>query len=523
MLSVVSGLLLWLSWPVSPCTPFIFIAFVPLLFAERYTEERGAFFRCSFLAMIIWNIGTTWWIWNATDAGAIGAIIANSLLMTLPWWGYRVFNRRYGRGVALVSLVVFWMSFEYIHLNWQLSWPWLTLGNAFAMHPDWVQWYEYTGTSGGTLWILLINIVLFRLAEGTIRGRYRIKYIAAAAIIAALPFIISLFILNKTQATNAGTKQNVIIVQPNIDPYEKFTSGSLGEQLDILISLSEKKLDTNTVLVVWPETALSASVEENDVQNSPLFKPVFDFANRHPHITLLTGIETFKVYGDQKATSTARFDESSGIYYDDLNAAVSIKSGDPLLFYTKSKLVPGVETLPSFLGWMGAIFEQFGGTAGGYGHSDSSSVFREPQEPFITAPIICYESIYGEYVSTYVKKGANLLTIITNDGWWKNTPGHKQHLHYASLRAIETRRYIARSANTGISAVIDDKGHILQTKGWGEAAFIKAEIPALTGITFFVEWGDILSKMALAGCGLLIAWHIFTRIKQWMYKRSSKA
>lgn len=520
LLSVISGLLLWLSWPVSSYTPIIFIAFVPLLFAERYAEKRVSFFKFSFLAMLIWNTGTTWWIWNATDAGAIGAIIANSLLMTLPWWGYRVFNRQYGQRVGFASLILFWMSFEYIHLNWQLSWPWLTLGNAFAVYPNWVQWYEYTGTSGGTLWILLITIAVFKLAEGAIQSKYRGKFIAGTAMLLAAPLIISFLILSRLQSTDAraGAKQNVIIVQPNIDPYEKFTSGSLSGQLDILISLSEKALDTNTALVVWPETALSASVEENDVQKSLLYKPVFDFINRHPQITLLTGIETFKVYGDQKATSTARFDKSSGIYYDDLNAAVSIKSGSPLLFYTKSKLVPGVETLPSYLNWMGTVFEQFGGTAGGYAHSDSSSVFREPKEPFVTAPIICYESIYGEYVSTYVKRGANLLTIITNDGWWKNTPGHKQHLHYACLRAIETRRYVARSANTGISAVIDETGHILQTKGWDEAAFIKADIPVLTGTTFYVEWGDLLSKMALAGGGLLIIFHLFTRTGQ----RSSK-
>lgn len=517
ILSILSGLLLWLSWPVLPYAFFIFIAFVPLLFVAYYTEKRILFFLYSYLTMLIWNSATTWWIWNSTGAGAMGAILANSLLMTLPWYGYRIYTRRYGQLVGLISLIVFWMSFEYIHLNWQLSWPWLTLGNVFAMHPNWVQWYEVTGTSGGTLWVLIVNVILFHVTKEAISGRYNGRVIAIALFLLITPFLISRLILNHLQKSESKlrAKYNVVIVQPNIDPYhEKFDIGSINKQLQILISLSEKKLDTNTALVLWPETALSASVQEDEIQNSQVYKPVFDFVNRHPQITLLTGIETFKIYGTKKATSTAQLDKNAGTYYDLLNAAVAIKSKEPLLFYTKSKLVPGVETLPNFLKWAGPLFEQFGGTAGGYAHSDSSSVFSEPGEPFITAPIICYESIYGEYVSTYVKKGANLLTIITNDGWWKNTPGYKQHLHYACLRAIETRRYVARSANTGISAVIDEKGQILQNLPWNKASFIKAEIPALTNITFYVRWGDILSKAALLTCSLFIMFHIFTQLKE---------
>lgn len=522
ILSTLSGLLLWLSWPVSPYALFIFIAFVPLFFVENFTEKRLLFFAYSYITMLIWNAGTTWWIWNSTGIGAIGAITANSLLMTLPWYGYRIYTRKYGNVVGLLSLIVFWMSFEYIHLNWQLSWPWLTLGNVFAMHPNWVQWYEITGTSGGTLWVLIVNVILYQIIKETISGRFNGRIISSALFFLVTPLLISWSILNQLQKTKPGltTKYDVIIVQPNIDPYhEKFDTSSIKKQLNILISLSERQLDTNTALVLWPETALSASVRQDEIQKTAVYKPVFDFVNRHSQLTLLTGIETFRVYSSKKATSTAELDKNTNIYYDVLNAAVAIKSNEPLLFYTKGKLVPGVETLPDFLKWMGPLFEQFGGTAGGYAHSDSSSVFLEPGDPFITAPIICYESIYGEYVSTYVKKGANLLTIITNDGWWGNTPGYKQHLHYACLRAIETRRYVARSANTGVSAVIDEKGQIQQRIPWDKAFFIKAEIPALTKITFYVKWGDILSKAALLTCSLFIFFHLFIQLKQSLINR----
>jgi len=520
-LAFLSGILLYATWPVSPFTFLVFIAWIPLLYVADRANKRLTFFFYSFIATLAWNACATWWIWNSTDVGAIAAIIANSLLMTLPWWGYFIFKKRYGKRTGYLSLITFWMMFEYVHLNWQLSWPWLTLGNVFAIHVDWVQWYEYTGTSGGTLWILLMNILLFELLNKVRNKRYEIRLIVITAGILLIPFIVSFFIkqnLSASQPANAST--DVIIVQPNIDPYnDKFDASTVSSQLQTLISLSEQQLDSNTLLVVWPETALPELVSQEELQNASIYQPVFAFVNKHPNITLETGVESYKIYGPDKATKTARFDERGNSYYDVFNSAVAIKAGSPLQFYDKSKLVPGVETLPDFLLWMGPLFEKFGGTAGGYGRSKECKVFSEKNNPYITAPIICYESIYGEYIAGYVKKGANLLTIMTNDGWWGNTPGHKQHLVYAKLRAIETRKWIVRSANTGISAVIDNKGEIVQTQPWDKAAFIKAAVPAETGETFYVKYGDILSKIAVAFALLLMVWNIYLVLKNKLIKQ----
>jgi apolipoprotein N-acyltransferase len=146
--------------------------------------------------------------------------------------------------------------------------------------------------------------------------------------------------------------------------------------------------------------------------------------------------------------------------------------------------------------WLGAIFEKFGGTAGGYGHDKEAHAFHVAGNPYVTAPIICYESIYGEYTTNYIHKGANLLTIMTNDGWWANTAGHKQHLHYAKLRAIETRKWVARSANTGVSAVIDNNGNLLETRAWDTSDVIKYAIPPVSGETFFVRNGALIFVLA---------------------------
>jgi apolipoprotein N-acyltransferase len=258
---------------------------------------------------------------------------------------------------------------------------------------------------------------------------------------------------------------------------------------------------------------MSVAEWQENITSNPYYQPIFEFAKQHPTITILSGIETFKNYGAVKETPTAHT-SSSGMYYDAFNAAIAIKAGEPIQLYNKSKLVPGVESLPSFLRFMSPVFEQFGGSTGGYGKSTNSAVFKMTGTGIVSAPIICYESIYGEYVNSYVQQGANLLTIITNDGWWGNTPGHKQHLSYARLRAIETRRWVARSANTGISAIINDVGQIVEQQPWNKAAIIKYNIPLNNKITFYVKYGDYILLTGLLGTLLLALFFIYNFIKK---------
>ncbi|MBC7722271.1 MAG: apolipoprotein N-acyltransferase [Pedobacter sp.] len=523
-LSLLSGLLLYAAWPVSPFTFIIFFAFVPLFFVADATHKKNHFFLYTFIAFLVWNIATTWWIWNSAPEPSIAAFVCNSLFMCLPWWGYFTFKKTYGKRSGYVALVAFWMAFEYIHLNWQLSWPWLTVGNVFASHPDWVQWYEYTGVGGGTLWILLVNITIKSLVD-----RYKsqgqklhIKGMVLLFGLIIIPITVSIITNPATKEIGiiklpSQSKTNVLIIQPNIDPYQKFNGSSAAQQIAQLIQLSEQHLDSSTQLILWPETAMSDHEWQDHIAENFTYKPVFEFVNRHPNLTLLSGIDTYKSYGLEKSTPTAR-KAGNGIYYDAFNTAIAIKANTPFQLYNKSKLVPGAESLPTFLNFLGPVFEQFGGTAGGYGRSDSSRVFTEKGNPYVAAPVICYESIYGEYVASYMQRGANIITIITNDGWWGNTAGHKQHLQYARLRAIETRRWVARSANTGISAVIDDRGTILETRPWNEAAWIKYAIPVCTKETFYVTYGDYLYKVATVFAALLLGWNVAA----WLIKRFVK-
>ena len=513
-LSAFSGLLLFAAWPSSPFTWLIFIAFVPLLLALQSVNQTKSVFGYSFIAMLIWNASTTWWLWNSTSVGAIAAIIANSLLMCLPWWGFAICKKKYSTRVAFIYLIFFWLGFEYIHLNWELSWPWLTLGNVFANQPAFIQWYEFTGVGGGTLLVWIMNYLVFEAFNAFIYKAINRIIIQKTAMVIVVPMIVfGISVLIKPSQSIKRNRNNIVVVQPNIDPYQKFELSNANEQINLLLSLSNSAIDSNTQLIIWPETAMSVAEWQENITSNLYYQPIFIFAKKHPNITILSGIETFKNYGTVKQTPTAHT-SSSGMYYDAFNAAIAIKAGEPIQLYNKSKLVPGVESLPSFLRFMSPVFEQFGGSTGGYGKSASSSVFKSNGNEIISAPIICYESIYGEYVNSYVQKGANLLTIITNDGWWGNTPGHLQHLAYARLRAIETRRWVARSANTGISAIINEYGEIVEQQPWNKSCIIKYNIPLNNEITFYVKHGDYIFLIGLIGSLLFVILGTYNKIKK---------
>ena len=476
--------------------------------------------------MFIWNVSTTWWIWNASAPGAVSAFLANSLLMCLPWLGFKIAKKWLGELPGYIALIAFWMCFEYIHLqDWGLSWPWLTLGNAFAIHPEWIQWYEYTGTSGGSLWILVVNIFLFRHIKNNFNreGTKRYKNLVAGILILIAPVAFSLLGFTPTSSSKLlpATKSNIVVVQPNIDPYEKIAAGTFEAQLQKLIAISEKEIDNNTTLVVWPETALymGNGIDEQNMRENFFLNPLWSFLKRHPNTSLLTGVESFRMF-DAKTKYSREF---GGQYFEAYNGAVLLDSNGASSFYHKSMLVPGVETLPWFLRFIDKWFEKFGGTTAGYAKQSERAVLTE-KNGYKIAPSICYESIYGEFMSKYVRNGANLVCIVTNDGWWKKTPGHKQHMNYARLRAIETRTWVARSANTGISCFIDPYGNVYNPQPYNTTAAIKLSIPVnAASKTFFVRYGDILSRVMAGLSILLLVYTISLKFRKVVFKKKFPA
>jgi apolipoprotein N-acyltransferase len=516
-LSALSGVLLFAAWPVSPLTFLVFFGFIPLLWLDRQGIRRKKFFGWVYLSMLIWNVSATWWVWNASGPGAIGAFLANSLLMCLPWIGFHFVRQRMGNTIGYASLIVFWLSFEYLHLqNWGLSWPWLTLGNVFAARISWIQWYSFTGTSGGGLWALVVNVLLFQILwDGVHRHAWKSRQILWASIALLLPLFVSLasFYMPMRMA-DAPVSSNVVIIQPNIDPYEKISTGSFDAQLNKMIRLSDSTIDSNTVLVVWPETALynEHGFEEDHLKENYFLRPLWAFLQRHPRINLLTGIESLRVFNSQHSRTAMKIPETDK-YYESYNAAVIMDSAGPEAFYHKSRLVPGAESLPPFLHFMVPIFEKFGGTDEGYTGQDERTPLVTTNHSYSIAPVVCYETQYSEFVSRYAHNGADVIAIITNDGWWGNTPGYRQHESYACMRAIENRRWVIRSANTGVSAIIDPQGEIIESRPWAQTATIRFPVPAETELTFYTRYGDCISKIALALTILFWIWHFITIVR----------
>ncbi|MDP4214787.1 MAG: apolipoprotein N-acyltransferase [Bacteroidota bacterium] len=528
-----SGLLLYAAWPVLPFTFLIFFAFIPLLWLEQQSTRGAKFFGWTYLTMLIWNVATTWWVCNSTLIGGMAAMLANSLLMCLPWICFYHIKRALGPKFGYPSLLFFWLSFEYIHLNWELSWPWLTVGNVFATHPGWVQWYEFTGCSGGSLWVLLMNLTVFLLLRAAFNGgdgkrgatrtppgrlgRSVTRYALYALLVLAGPIIFSRLLATNIEEQTTATDQatpNVIIVQPTLDPYnEKCVDSTQEGQLARMISLSESQIDLHTALIVWPETAVPKDINEDEMKLHPFMAPIWAMLSRHPGLSLLTGVEGFRVYPEQDKTPTSIKVPGTDLYEDSYNSAALLDSHG-IRIYHKSRLVPGVETLPSFLRFMRPLFEKFGGTGSGYAGQEERTVLHSANGGYHIAPAVCYESIYGEFLSAYIRNGADLIAVITNDGWWGNTAGYKQHENYARLRAIEDRRWVVRSANTGISCFIDPAGRVIDPQPWDKVAVIKMPVPPNKGLTLYARYGDILFKLALPCSILVVIWGVFVTFKR---------
>jgi len=508
LLSVLSGLLLALAWPRDGFAGLMFVAFIPFLFIEDYiSKHRKDFHRFAVLVytypgFLVWNTLTTYWIWNSTEVGAIGALMANSFFMAVVFSLYSYTKKNvYGKSHGYFILPFYWISFEYWHLNWDMSWPWLNLGNAFDNFPAWVQWYEYTGAFGGALWIIVINILFYKLIilgwKRSSLVKEKIIWGSVALVFFLVPLLISTIMYRMYDEEQRPVE--VIVTQANINPYtEQYTLPAkevIGRNLDLVKTV----MDDETDFVICPESSIQESIWEDRYFDSPSLRQIKNYMADYPYAGFIIGASTFKEYfNDEEVTYTARKFRDADAYYDAYNTVFFIDASGEYEVYHKSKLTPGVETMPfpKYLGFLENFAIDLGGTVGSLGTDEIRKVFVTQDDSLRISAVICYESVYGEFFAEFARNGAELIFIVTNDGWWGRTPGHKQHFIYSRLRAIETRRCIARSANTGISAFINQRGDILQESKYWVPDVLKQSINANDKITFYSWYGDYLARIA---------------------------
>ncbi|HKM94287.1 MAG TPA: apolipoprotein N-acyltransferase [Prolixibacteraceae bacterium] len=504
VLAILSGILLSMAW-LGVSGLILLIAFVPLFYLNHYFVERKEqhlpiiFWSYAFISMLVWNVCATWWIGYATLAGAVFAIVANSFLMSIVWLLAHYACRLKHEGFGRLFFVFAWLSFEYLHFNWDLSWPWLTLGNGLSNDVRLIQWYEFTGVFGGSLWILLSNLLMWKLVKRYAVTFSRVTFIQLSPLLLLL-IIPSFFSIVKFKVYSEPLNSlSVVVLQPNIDPYhDKFDRMSAWEQHRLLIDLAETYNGQEVDLFVGPETALH-NIWQNEIDQQGVVVQLKTFLKEnHPNAAFVIGATTYRrYYHPEEATPTSRFTHDSTMLYDAFNSALFITANQPCEIYHKSKLVSGVEKMPfkRYLKILERFVVNLGGATGSLATPNNPLVFKN-NENVVGVPI-CYESVFGDYSRAFIQKGANLLTVITNDGWWHNSPGYRQHLAYSRVQAIQFRRSVVRSANTGISALINSKGQIVQETPWWVETTLKGEVNRNEHLTFYARYGDYIARVAV--------------------------
>ena len=494
-LAVLSGLLIAAAWPVRGLVPLAFVAFVPLL----YLEDKDYSFGISSIAFLIWNALTTWWVWKTTAIGTISMIVLNSLFMTTVFWAYHfVKTRLYDNKKGYYILIIFVLAFEYLHLNWQINWPWLNLGNVFSHYHSWIQWYEFTGIAGGTLWVLLANILIYKLLTN-----YNKTLAISVITILFVPIIISKLLYVSYE--EKGGEIEIIVVQPNLDPYTEEFALNPRQIMDRNLSVAAPLMTENTRFVVSPESAIQENIWLERIDKYYSINELRRFIDKYPQTCYVIGISAYgeAPEGSENDFAARRFMNIDKCFYAYNTATLITK--DSIQIYHKSKLTPGAEAMPSW--WFMRMLKDsaldLGGTVGTLKKDSEAKVLSFDNHKVGT--LICYESVFGGYVTEFVKKGADMLFVITNDGWWGNSPGHKQHLEFSKLRAIETRRSVARSANTGISGFINQRGDIIEQSKYWEQTALRNTIKTNDKQTFYVRYGDYIYKIAVFLTALLVA------------------
>jgi len=505
------------------------VGLVPLLCMEHIASVRRIrhFWWVHYLCFVLWNAVTTWWVAEATVGGAIFAIFANALQMSLVFGLFRWSKRRMGGVLPYLFLAAAWIAWEKYYVTVaEISWPWLVLGNSFANTTGLVQWYSVTGHLGGSLWIWASNLAIFGLllsiGQGSVsrwNGKARIAAFTGAALAVFGPMLWSVCIPHKAAPED---KVKVAIVQPNFDPYLKFEALTQEEQDRVFFALLEK-VDSVTsdgpCLVLSPETFTDDFILEDYAVN-PTFLRMQAWLKEHPQCNILFGASAYNRTYSVSRPNILAYDlgetvvdgKRKHIWYTSHNSAIITDTTGRCQVFHKAKLVPATELTPYpkfFVPLENLLGGSLMGKCADQGGKARALDFNAGEKQFRLGCAICYESIYGEYCTGYVKDGASLLTVITNDAWWGNTPGYRQHFSFSRLRAIETRRTVVRCGNTGISAIIDPYGKVVMRGPWWEEAVLTGEAPLSREISFFVRYGDIVGRLSVFAFVLLLLAALF--------------
>jgi len=538
-LAILSGVLLGFSFlPIGVLTGLLaFIGLIPLFLALDRSTHFAQSFRILLVGMFFFGLTATWWVggWSGVGDvdpflmfGGVMLMVIHPFFLLVPLLLYDITRRRYGQTAAFVLLPIFYAGFELWHALGEVPFPWLSLYNSQTYNTAYIQFIEITGPYALTMLIVIVNILIYRLLFRRTKPKVNRVVLAALLLLFVIPYGYGAVKLSAVHPV--GKSITMTIVQPNINPWAKWQSDD-QRIMDTNYTATLKAVHAagdKTELVIWPETAIPFPITTSGQEYFLQQFYRFEDSLKRP---ILTGFPDMEFYftgrnmpDDAKPTPTA------GVFYRSWNAAMlSFRDthGHEIERYHKQILVPLGEHIPFIdaLPFLGSIFKWSVGL-GSWNVGKGYDFFRLPFHQGFTgildtariSTLICYESIYPSFVREFVNRGAEALVVITNDGWYGNSPGPYQHNQFAVLRAIENRRWTVRCANTGVSSVIDDRGRfVLQTPVFAQTS-LTYTVPLNDTKTIYTQYGDFIAIPCMWGSGVFSLYIFVT----WVIKRRKK-
>lgn len=495
---ILSGIILGISFPPFPFpfTLLIFIGLIPYFIVVKSRLSLASISRATFLFSFFFSITTIYWVgsWQAEAdpflmMGGGALLLAYPSVMLIPSTLYYLAKKVFPKFDALWLFPIFWVTLEYLLTLTDLRFPWLLLGHGLAKFNLFIQGADIIGTNGLSLVVAYINVLLYKsFFEKKENEKIRLKPVLIASIIFLCPLIYGVYKVSSFKISDKKIK--VGIVQPDLNPWDKWATGNLGDLLNLYLDLSQKCVAEKAELILWPETALPVYAFGGAypvVENS-----IFNFLDSN-NVSLLTGMPDIIYHSDLNSLpDDAKFSQQGNYYYRTYNAMLGLNAGSrEIQRYGKMKLVPLGERVPFVdqFAFLGEIFKWGVGITGWNVGRDTTVfyVFQNRNDTIRISGLVCYESVDPAFVTAFVQKGAEMITVVTNDSWYGKSSGPYQHKDFAMIRAVENRRSVVRCANGGVSCIINAKGEILSETELFTKTTLVGEVPLQTEKTFYSE------------------------------------
>lgn len=541
LLIILSGSLLGVSFPPFKTWFFVYFGLMVLLYLVISSGRLRQAFGRTYLTILIFNEITLYWIsgWHSDDTflkiGGVATVIVHSLFMLIPLMvTYGV--SRINKEAAIFSFPFIWVGYEYLDNIWQFAFPWLELGNTETYNLTRIQIAEITGVHGLSFMICAVSVLLYYTYYRIFSKSWKpsspkaVLMLIAALIIFLLPNFYGSYRLNSVDNTgyydlsDTSKVVNTAVVQTNTDPFKKW-GGDHNQLLDTYISSLNEGLKFSPDMLILHET--STPYYFLDDYNMLKTKRFFDLADSSGKYIFM-GIPHRYYYKDtDEIPSDYRTSSESKRKFDVFNSAILIephKHYSSFKIHKKVKLVPFSERIPyqEKVPFLKKWFTWGVGISGWQiGREQTVFELKDSAKGINTrfAGLICYESVFSEFVSEFVKKGAEYIIIVTNDGWWGDNSGPEQHNQYAVLRAVENRKWIVRCAQTGVSCFVDPLGNIYDKIPYWNTGVIDRNITANNEITFYTANGDITGKAGV----IVFIFSLLAVIINYVYKRKVKS